>query len=153
VNDMDLEDKQERYEFLLSKLNIEIEKFEDLARKLLEKKQDVINSVKKIDSSDVIITLSTDTQDNVTDFVNSHLLELKNLKNYINNELEKVKKQKELLNNLKAKYGDKIKIEQTQMGNFKIKYDDETIDKTIELTNISKKLIKNLKNNLLDVNK
>ena len=141
----DINEKENRYKFLLSKIDEEVSKFKVKLSTLDQKMQDLRDSA-KIATHDVIpISLNTKTQDNVYELVKSHILELDNLKNFINLELEKIAKQKTLQKTLQDKFKDNVRVEQNQLGSFKIEYNDLDVDKITEDTLISKKLIGSLK--------
>ena len=141
----DINEKENRYKFLLSKIDEEVGKFKIKLSTLDQKMQDLRDSA-KVASHDVIpISLNTASQDNVYELVKAHILELDNLKNFINLELDKIAKQKSLQKTLQDKFKDNVKVEQNQLGGFKIAYTDDDINKITEDTLISKKLIGSLK--------
>ncbi len=146
---MDLNEKEERLRFLLSKIDGELTKFKEIKITLDKKKQELNTDLSKLDASGTSISFYSDEQENVAEYVNSHTLELENLKNYIANELQKIIKQKSILETLKKKYGDKVTVEENQLGGFKIKYTDNDIISAAQTTNLSKKLVQNLKETTL----
>ena len=150
---MDLSEKEERLRFLLGKIDNEVSKFRNIKNELDTKKQELSKEISKSGVDNVSINLYSDTQDNIVEFVNSHVLELENLKNYISSELNKTVKRKDLLASLRKKYGDKVTVEETQFGEFRIKYSDKDVTDAAQITNLSKKLIRNLKETAMSVKK
>jgi len=144
-----LKEKEERFRFLLSKIEAEVSKFKEINEELNKKKTEIMKFITKSGAENVTITLSSDNQENISELVSAHLLELENLRNYIAGELQKIVKEEELLEMLSQKYNDKISIEETEKGSFKIKYNDEDIDNAILSTNLSKKLVQSLKDTTL----
>lgn len=147
---VDLLEKEERLRFLLSKIDSELSKFKDIKSELETKKQELTKELEKLHASDANISFYSEDQENVFEFVNSHNLELENLKNYIAGELQKVVKQREILELMKKKYGDNIIVEETQFGGIKIKYTDDEISEAAQTTTLSKKLVQNLKDTTLN---
>lgn len=145
-----MQEKEDRFKFLLSKLEGEIAKFTLIKSNLDLKRKDIITETAKVGSDGVNVTLFAQDQENLNELTNSHLMELENLKNYITNELSKVQKQKELFNNLKAKYGDKVSVEDGQFGGFKIKYTDNDIEEALQNITISKKILQNLRDTTMN---
>ncbi len=147
---MDINEKEERYKFLLSKIDNEISKFKVKQTVLEQKLIDIKNNTKAITQESIPIALNANEQQNVYEFLKSHILELENLKSFLNQELNKIAKQKDLQNTLTQKYKNNIKVEQNQLGGFKIDYNDDEINKIAEDTIISKKLISTLKSNIFE---
>lgn len=141
----DINEKENRYRFLLSKIDEEASKFKIKLSTLDQKMQDLRDSAKNASHDIIPISLNASSQDNVYELVKAHILELENLKNYINIELDKISKQKALQKTLQDKFKDNVKVEQNQMGGFKISYTDDDVNKITEDTLISKKLIGSLK--------
>jgi len=141
----DINEKENRYKFLLSKIDEEASKFKIKLSTLDQKMQDIRDSTKNASHDIIPISLNASSQDNVYELVKAHILELENLKNYINIELDKISKQKALQKTLQDKFKDNVKVEQNQMGGFKISYTDDDVNKITEDTLISKKLIGSLK--------
>jgi hypothetical protein len=146
---MDLDAKEERLRFLQSKIDNELSKFKDIKDRLDNKRKELSSAVDKIGASGSSISFFSESQENVLEYVNSHTLELENLRNYISSELKKVIKQKDLLEAMRKQYGDKVVVEQTQLGDFRIKYTDEDVDNAAQQTNLSKKLVQQLKESTL----
>lgn len=141
----DINEKENRYKFLLSKIEDETSKFKIKLTTLDQKLQD-IRDTSKVATHDIIpIALNAKNQDNVYEMVKAHILELDNLKNFINLELDKIAKQKNLQKALQQKFSNNIVVEQSQSGTFKIDYSDSDVDKISDDTLISKKLIGSLK--------
>lgn len=141
----DIEEKENRYKFLKSKIEEEISKFKVKQTILDEKLQNIRDSAKTATHDTLSISFNAQNQENVYELVKSHILELENLKNYIDSELNKISKQKALQKTLFEKFKDKVKVKQTQLGTFQIEYDDSDIEDITEDTLVSKKLINSLK--------
>jgi len=142
---VDINEKENRYKFLISKIDDELSKFKIKLTALDQKLQD-IRDTSKIATHDIIpISLNAKSQDNVYELVKAHILELDNLKNFISLELDKIAKQKNLQKTLQQKFSNNVLVEQSQTGAFKIDYSDNEIDKISDDTLISKKLISSLK--------
>jgi len=141
----DIEEKENRYKFLKSKIEEEISKFKVKQTILDEKLQNIRDSAKTATHDILSISFNAQNQENVYELVKSHILELENLKNYIDSELNKISKQKALQKTLFEKFKDKVKVKQTQLGTFQIEYDDSDIEDITEDTLVSKKLINSLK--------
>jgi len=144
----DINEKENRYKFLLSKIDGEIEKFKIKQTTLDQKMQDIKDSTKIATHDAIPISLNAKNQENVYELVKAHILELENLKNYLNIELEKIAKQKKLQQTLQQKFKDNIKVEQNQLGSFKISYTDQDVEDITEDTLVSKKQINSLKENV-----
>jgi len=147
---MDLNDREERLRFLLSKIDSELSKFKEIKNNLDKKREDIAKDLEKLNATDANISLVADDQENVSDYINGHVLELENLRNYISGELQKTIKQIEILAEMKKKYGNKVTVEETQFGGVKIKYTDEDVLNAAQTTNLSKKLVQSLKDSTLN---
>lgn len=145
----DINEKENRFKFLLSKIEGEISKFKVKQTTLEQKMQDIKLVARSFDEQ-VPIALNAENQDNVYELLKAHLLELENLKAYLSQELNKIEKQKRIEKELKTKFNDNIKVEQNQLGGFKINYNDNEINKIAEDAIISKKLISSLKENIFN---
>jgi thioester reductase-like protein len=145
----DIIEKENRFRFLLSKIDGEISKFKIKQTTLEQKIQDIKQVTKSFDEQ-VPIALNAENQENVYELLKAHLIELENLKSYISQELSKIEKQKKIEKELKSQFNDNIKVEQNQLGGFKINYKDEDINKIADEAIISKKLISSLKENIFN---
>ncbi len=145
----DIIEKENRFKFLLSKIDGEISKFKIKQTTLDQKLQD-IKQVTKSFNEQIPIALNADNQENVYELLKAHILELENLKAYISQELNKIDKQKKIENELKTQFQENIKVEQNQLGGFKINYKDEDINKIADEAIMSKKLISTLKESIFN---
>lgn len=145
----DIIEKENRFRFLLSKIDGEISKFKIKQTTLEQKIQDIKQVTKSFDEQ-VPIALNAENQENVYELLKAHLIELENLKSYISQELNKIEKQKKIEKELKSQFSDNIKVEQNQLGGFKINYKDDDINKIADEAIISKKLISSLKENIFN---
>lgn len=145
----DIIEKENRFRFLLSKIDGEISKFKIKLTILEQKIQDIKQVTRGFDEQ-VPIALNAENQENVYELLKAHLIELENLKSYISQELNKIEKQKKIEKELKSQFNDNIRVEQNQLGGFKINYKDDDINKIADEAIISKKLISSLKENIFN---
>jgi len=145
---MDINEKEQRYKFLKTKIEEEISKFKVKLTKLDQKIQDIKESSKTVVHDTLPIALNAENQENIYELVKSHILELDNLKNYLDIELEKISKQKQLQKTLEEKFDDNIKVIENQLGGFKIEYTDNDVNEISQDTLVSKKLITSLKEDI-----
>ncbi|MDD4983716.1 MAG: hypothetical protein PHH82_02660 [Candidatus ainarchaeum sp.] len=141
---MDLEEKEQRYRFLYSKVDNELNKIKGLKDKMEEKKTDVYKLAgnKQVDFS----LHFGDNSEDLYSGVNSYIGDLENLKHYLSLELEKIVKQIDLKNSLVKKYGKSITVsgDETPVVTFN---DDEVSEIESKYT-VSKKLIDDLKSKM-----
>ena len=141
---MDLEEKEQRYRFLYSKVDNELNKIKGLKDILDEKKTDVYKLVgnKQVDFS----LHFGDNSEDLYSGVNSYIGDLENLKHYLSLELEKIVKQIELKAALIGKYGKSIVVSGDEIP--VVTYNDEEILGIESKYLGSKKLIDDLKSKM-----
>jgi len=141
---MDLDEKEQRYRFLYSKIDTELNKIKGLKDRMEEKKTDVYKLVanKQVDFS---LHFGDESEDLYSE-INSYIGELENLKHYLSQELERIVKQIELKNSLVKKYGKAINVSGDEVP--VVTFNDEDTSEIESKYQVSKKLIDDLKSKM-----
>ncbi len=142
---MDLEEKEQRYRFLYTKLDSELNKVKSMKQILDGKRAEVYNLVgnKQVDFS-----LHMGSEEDIYSQINNYIGELENLKHYLSLELEKIVRQIGLKDALKKGLGDAITVSGEDLP--VVSYKDQEIADIETKYQVSKKLIDSLKSKMKD---
>jgi len=151
----ELKAQEDRLRFLVSRIDSEIKKFQDMLSLLEGKQSNIQNMIKKQGLEPVPIRInphSMSTQNLIAE-MQGHLMELNKLKNYLSQRLNEVIKEEALKEKLLREFGEKIQIKKLPSGEFEIDYSDpETLNLFAQIQ-ASKKTINQLRENLAEVEK
>jgi hypothetical protein len=147
---MNPEEREERYKFLESKIEDEVDKFKRIEKDLEKKEKELHEEIENTKIKDIQVTLISDQDEKILEKVKFHLLELQNIKTLIDKKLKRVQEEKSLIKTFSKKYKDNISIEDNNQGHFLVRYSDKDIDSANKNIYLSKKSLLKLKENLHD---
>ncbi len=126
---VELKEEEKRLQFLLSRIDSEIEKFTNLLKIIETKQTDLQQSVTKQGFEPIPIKFKPHSGEsqNLMDEIQDHLNQLRQLRNLTNQKLNIVVKEEELDIALHKKYNQNASIQKTANGDFEIIYTDQDL--------------------------
>jgi prefoldin subunit 5 len=133
---------EDRLRAMLSRLDQQIEKFQKVIEKINAKKKELNEKISEAGLEHVPVSLkaSLDSNENIEQKIEEHLLELKKTRNLVLKKLERVLKEEELFAALEKQFKGKIKIKSLGKGDFEVSYADS------DTKNAEKELMKSKQN-------
>lgn len=151
----ELKAQEDRLRFLVSRIDSEVKKFQDMLSALERKQEGIQTMIKKQGLEPVPIRInphSTSTQNLIAE-MQGHVMELNKLKNYVNQKLNEVVREEGLREKLSREFGEKIQIKKLPSGEFEIDYSDPDTLNLFTQVQASKKTINQLREKLAEVEK